>query len=102
MLLRQPAGDLLAVLVEAPGGAGRIRSVPSLAGAMAQLRAWGLARFGAPRPPADVVAPFQVVRFRVTALGRAAHAWGWAARHEGGRSEIPGYLPRGGRHNRGA
>lgn len=93
MVLRQPAGNVLAAMVGSPGGAGTLHpSAPGAAEQFArakeQIEGWGWARF---RAEGD-----RRWSFRVTALGRAAHGWGWAALHPGGREGDTRVSPRRG------
>jgi hypothetical protein len=78
MLLRQPAGQLLDALLE-NGADGEGMCEPVDGGgtlkALVALRQWGFVR------TSSVVHCPTKMRYRVTALGRAAHAWGWAALH---------------------
>ena len=85
MVLRQPAGNVLAAMMAAPGGKGTLHpsepgNVAVFARAKEQIEAWGWARFR--------VAGANRWDFRVTALGKAAHAWGWAALHPGGDTRV--------------
>lgn len=77
MVLRQPGGNLLAILLDA-GGGGTMEDMgmPGFHRGRQQLGAWGFAAFGD--------AGGNRITFRVTPLGRAAHAWGWASVARGG------------------
>jgi hypothetical protein len=77
VVLRQPGGDVLAILVMRGRETGVCTSpYPEVArDAIAQLEGWGFAVFSQARSRVGAW------EYRVTALGRAAHAWGWAELH---------------------